>query len=313
MQLSHLKTLVTAIQLRSISRAAAELHLTQPAVTKHIQALENHYGRPLLERTGREVRPTEEGRILYRYALEVLSVLAAAEAAVAEAGEMVRGQLRLGASTIPGQYVLPRLIGAFRRLYPLVDLHLEIADTERIAGQVAERKADAGVVGSPVRDGRLSSFPFLEDELVVIMPARHPLATREAVYARDLAGQPLIWREVGSGTRKTVEERLAGAGVDLGQGQGVIEVGSTEAVVAAVEAGLGLSVVSRRAALRSVAAGSVVARELADISLRRELYVIFPRQGASRPARAFVDFLRGPLAEETPGYVHAPDGGRGTG
>ncbi|MHB1125845.1 MAG: selenium metabolism-associated LysR family transcriptional regulator [Bacillota bacterium] len=291
--LSHLKTFATVVQFRSISRAAAELHLSQPAVTKHVQALERHYGRPLLERTGREVYPTDEGVVLNRYILDVMRLLEIAETSVAEAGETVRGPLRLGASTIPGQYILPHVISAFRREYPKVDYYLEIADTDQIIRKVAEGMVDVGVVGSQVMNQRVESFSFVEDELVVVMVPDHPLAQREMLYAQDLLGQPLVWRRQGSGTRKTVEERLAEAGMELSSGQYVLETGTTEVVVSAVEAGLGLSVVSRWAVLKSVSLGTLVARGLEDVSLKRPLYAVYPRQGMSRAARTFVEFLRG--------------------
>ncbi len=298
MNLSYLKTFAAVVENRGFSRAAAELHLTQPAVTKHVQALESHFGRPLLAMAGREAVPTEEGRILYRYAQDVLRILAAAEAALAEAGDTLRGPLHLGASTIPGQYVLPHVIGPFRRAHPLLDLHLEVSDTHQVARKVAENKADVGVVGSQVKDRRLSTLPFVEDELAVIMPPNHPLAARDTVYARDLVSQPVVWRKAGSGTRKSVEDRLAEIGVTLDSKQRVLEVDSTEAAVAAVEAGLGWSIVSSWAVVKSITLGAVVAKRPADVSLKRKLFIIHPRHGASRAARAFTEFLQGPAGKE---------------
>lgn len=308
MNLAHLKTFVAVVRCQSISRAAIELHLTQPAVTKHLQALERHYGRTLVERAGRDVHLTEEGKILYRHTLEVLRILSEVETDLTEAGETVRGALRLGASTTPGQYVLPHIIGPFLRAYPQVDLQLEIADTAQIARKVAGGQADVGVVGSPVKDRQLVASSFLEDQLVVIMPRGHPLAARERVFGRDLVGQPLVWRQAGSGTRKTVEERLARAGIDLGAGHKAPEMGSTEAVVVAVEARLGLSVVSRFAAQKSVQLGTLVAKSLADVPLKRALYVIRPRHGVSRAALAFVEFLQGAEARKALNRLLGPKG-----
>jgi len=292
--LAQLKTFVTVVQQRSFSRAAAELNLTQPAVTKHVQALESYCGFPLLARAGREAQPTEEGKILYQYALEVLRLLAEAKTAMEEAGATVRGSVYLGASTIPGQYVLPHLIGPFQQLYPHVELHVEIADTEQIVRRVAERKVDLGIVGSQ-DENQLDYFPFVEDELVVIIPPGHPLAAREEIRAWDLVGQPLVWRETGSGTRKVIEERLAEAGVEPGLlRRKTLEVGSTEAVVAAVEANLGLSLVSRWAAQKAASLGLIVIKTLADVNLKRDLFVVHSRHGASRASAALVEFLRGP-------------------
>lgn len=296
--LNHLTTFVAIVKCRSLSRAAVELHLTQPAVTKHVQALENHFGHPLLHRSGREVQPTEEGVILYRQAVEALQNLAVAETAMAEVGATVKGSLRIGASTIPGQYVLPYLVGLFRGLYSAVDLHLEIADTGEIVRRVTEEKVDVGVIGSPPKDKRLNSFPFLEDELMVVMPSSHPLANQNTILGEEFAREPLVWREEGSGTRKSVEERLARVGIHLNPGNVVIEVGSTEAVVAAVEAGLGLSVVSRWAVRKPVALGLVVAKSLEDVDLKRQLFVIYPRHPVARAVSALVEFLQNNSALE---------------
>lgn len=296
MNLAQLKTFITVVQHQSFSRAAAELNLTQPAVTKHVQALESCFGLPLLTRAGREAQPTEEGKILYQYALEVLRLLAEAKKAIDEAGGTVRGLVYLGASTIPGQYVLPHLIGPFQQLYPHVELHIEIADTEQIVRRVVEGKVDLGVVGSQA-ENQLEYFPFVEDELVVIIPPGHLLAARDEIRAWDLVGQPLVWRETGSGTRKVIEERLVEAGVEPGLlRRKTLEVGSTEVVVAAVEAGLGLSLVSRWAVQKAASLGLIVTKTLADVCLKRDLFIVNSRRGTSRAAAALVEFLQGPAA-----------------
>lgn len=297
MILAQLKTFVTVVKLQSFSRAAAELKLTQPAVTKQVQALESAYGFPLLARAGRKPQPTEEGKILYQYALEVLRLLADAEMAMQEAGATVKGSVSLGASTIPGQYVLPHLIGPFQQSYPHVEMRMEIADTEQIVRRVVEGKVDLGIVGSRY-ESQLEYLPFFQDELVLIIPPGHPLATREEIRAWDLVGQPLVWREAGSGTRKVVEERLAEAGIEPGLlRKKALVVGSTEAVVTSVEANLGLSLVSHWAVQKAATLGLVVTKTLADVCLKRDLYIVHPKRGPSRAAAALVEFLQGPAGQ----------------
>jgi len=304
MNLTQLKTFIAIVRYQSFSRAAAELNLTQPAVSKQVQALENSYGCPLLTRAGREAEPTEEGKILYQYALEVLRLLAEARTAIEKVGGTIRGPVYLGASTIPGHYVLPYLIGPFQQLYPHVELHVEIADTEQIVRRVLEGKVDFGVVGRQA-ESQLKYFPFMEDELVVIMPPGHPLAARDEIRAWDLVGQPLVWREQGSGTRKVLEERLVEAGVDTGLLQKkTLEVGSTEAVVAAVEAGLGLSLVSRWAVIKTASLGLIVTKTLADVCLKRDLFIARSKRDTSRAAAALMGFLQGPEVDAALTHWH---------
>ncbi|MCB8816670.1 selenium metabolism-associated LysR family transcriptional regulator [Desulfosporosinus shakirovi] len=293
MNLARLKTLAMVAQSGSISKAALELNLTQPAVTKHIQSLEEYYGRPLIDRSAREAVLTEEGQLLNRYVLEVLRLMYEAERALAKMSKTVQGSLRIGASSIPGQYILPLALGEFSRNYPEVDIAVEIGDTEQITRLVLENKVDLGLVGNAVKERQLECYPCAEDELVLILPPDHPLAQAEEIRAEDLCGEKMVWREIGSGTRKTVEGWLAQAGVKLGEKKGSVELGSTGAVVAAVEAGLGLSIVSIWAVVRPLAFKTLAVRRLKNLSMKRRLYVIQSTQNTRRPAQAFFDFILG--------------------
>lgn len=293
MNLTRLRTLVMVARSGSISKAARELNLTQPAVTKHIQSLEEYYGKSLIDRSARVAVLTEEGRLLYRYALEVLRLINEAQMSLAKMSKTVQGSLRIGASSIPGQYILPLALGEFNRNYPEVDIVVEMGDTGQITRLVLENKVDIGLVGSVVKERQLECYPCAEDELVLILPLDHPLAQVEEIRAEDLYGEKMVWREIGSGTRKTVEGWLAQAGVKLGEKKGSIELGSTGAVVAAVEAGLGLSIVSIWAVVRPLAWKTLAVRRLKDLSMKRQLYVIRSTQNTRRPAQAFSDFILG--------------------
>jgi DNA-binding transcriptional LysR family regulator len=275
----------------SISKAALDLHLSQPAVSKHIQSLEKYYGKSLIDRSAREAVLTEEGRLLYRYALEALRLMDEAETALAEMSITVQGALRLGASSIPGQYILPFILGEFSQIYPGVDLVMEIGDTEQITRLVLENKVDLGLVGNQVKERQIECYPCAEDELVLILPLNHPLTNAEEIYAADLYRQKMVWREAGSGTRMTVVDWLAQLGVKLEEKKGDLELGSTGAVVAAVEAGLGLSIVSIWAVVRPMAWKTLAVRRLKDLSMKRQLYVIRLTQNTRRSAQAFLDFI----------------------
>jgi len=289
--LTRLRTLAMVARSGSLSKAALDLHLSQPAVTKHIQGLEEYYGKSLIDRSAREVVLTEEGRLLYRYALEVLRLMDEAETELAEMSKTVQGSLRIGASSIPGQYILPFVLGEFKRNYPEVDLVVEIGDTWEITRQVLENKVDLGLVGNPAKERQLECYPCAEDELVLILPLDHPLAQVAEIQAADLYKENIVWREVGSGTRKTIEGWLAQVGVKLEEKKGDLELGSTGAVVAAVEAGLGLSIVSIWAVVRPLAWKTLAVRRLKGLSMKRQLYVLRSTQNTRRSAQAFLDFI----------------------
>ena len=209
----------------------------------------------------------------------------------AELMELTRGRLHVGASTTPGHYILPRLIGAFRREYPRVEVAVEIAASQEVIRRVQGGVIDLGVVGAEGRVRSLSFSRFAEDELVLIVPPGHPLAGAEAVTPQDLKNQPLIWREADSGTRLVLEERLETAGFEVKPEQVVMELGSNEAIIAAVEAGLGISLVSRWAVEKSVKLSRLVIVPIKGLDLKRDLSLVRRRQPLNPAAEAFVGFL----------------------
>lgn len=291
MNFNYLLTLITTVEKGTLSAAAAELHLTQPAVSKQLRVLEDFFGVRLLERRGREVRLTAAGRVCYRHARAMARHLEQAQRELAELTQLVRGRLLLGAGTTPGQYILPRLIGAFRREYPRVEVVLEIAGSQEVIRRLQEGEIDLGIVGAGSRIRSLRFSRFAEDELVLIMAPGHPLAGAEVVTLQELKGEPLVWREPASGTRRVVEERLQSAGFAIASEQIVMEVGSTEAIISAVEAELGISLVTRWAVEKNVKLGRLVAVTIQGLDLRRDLYLVRRRQPLNPASEAFVSFL----------------------
>lgn len=292
MNLNWLKTFTTVAATRSFSRTARELNLTQPAVSKHIAALEAFYGVKLVDRSRRTVTLTEAGSALVPLAQKILSAVTEAAQEMDSFVNSVKGTLAIGASTIPGHYVLPQIIRRFREEYPEVKINLEIADTGKIIERIVAGELPLGAVGAIKTAPLLAAIPFAQDELVLIIPPGHPLANRKTITTAALAGQEFIRRESTSGTRYELEKRLRNAGVDPENLRVVAEFGSTEAVLAAVEAGLGLSFVSRRAAENRAKSGRLVMRRLQGLSLKRTLYLVYPRNRClSRPVKAFINFV----------------------
>lgn len=300
MNLNYLETLVAVAEQKSFSRAAAALNLTQPAVSKHIAYLEAYYGTTLVNRTSRRVELTEAGAVLYRYARHVLEMMARARDEVDASATAVRGRLTIGASTIPGHYVLPRLIGDFNRSYPEVAISVEIAGTGKVIRMLLDDSVHLGAVGALIQDERLNFIPFARDEIVLAVPRHHPLAGCKTVAPQAVAREKLVWREEQSGTRRVVENALLAAGVRPEELHITAELGSTEAILAAVEAGLGISFISRLAAEGRARAGTVSLVRLQGAPFTRHLYLVhLQSRPLTRPAAAFIDFTAGRAARYT--------------
>jgi len=230
---------------RSFRKAAEELYLTQPAVSLQIKALEEDLGVQLFDRSGAHITLTEAGRVLLGYSQQASALLAQAEQNIAALGGEHAGQLDLGASTTIAQYVLPRLLGEFRREHPRVHLTLISGNTEHIVDAVEKQKIALGFIEGPARSRDVKTEPFLEDELVLTASTAHELAERNSITCSELAAIPLLMRERGSGTRHVIEIALERLGVKRSSLHIVMELDSTEAIKSAVEAGLGIGFVSR--------------------------------------------------------------------
>jgi DNA-binding transcriptional LysR family regulator len=293
MNLNLFKTYVKVVETQNLSRTADEFGLSQPAVTKQIQALEDMYGVLLLERSGRRLKTTEAGETLYHCARDILKALEKTEKAMEEVSESRRGSLVIGASTIPGQYILPAFVKEFKDHFPNVSISIDIADTEKIFNRVAERELDVGLVGGWTNNRKVDGFAWLEDELVVVVPAEHHLTSQEYVELKDLLAEKWIVREKGSGTRRAIEELFSAQGIRREDLNVYLEAGSTEAVLAAVESGMGISIISRWAIKRSQSQRSLASIRLSEKGARRFLYIIYPRQKSRRKTVInFLDFMK---------------------
>jgi LysR family transcriptional regulator, low CO2-responsive transcriptional regulator len=274
----------------SFSRAAREmLHISQPAVSKHVQALEEELGVPLLQRVGKRVILTEAGRIVQHYAEQVLALAADTQQALRELHGLQRGTLRLGASSTPGIYLLPPVLATFVKRYPGITLELEIANSQRVVDGVLARQWDLGMIGIPLAHPHLHVQPYWRDTLVLIVPPHHRLATRPAVTLADLVGETWIFRETGSASGQVVKDVLNGA--HLVQDHTLVLQGS-EGVKQAVMAGLGIAMVSRFAITLEVQQGVLRVLPITDIQVERDLCLIW-RQDSRWPAavHAFLEML----------------------
>lgn len=291
MNINQLKAFVSIVEKGTFSAAARAVGVSQPAVSLQIQALEEFLGVDLLDRRTKKVQLTEAGKLFYPTALQVVSQMENAQHQLEELGESVKGRLSVGGSTIPGEYVLPKLLGRFKRAYPEVSVALRISDTEEITEQLLSGELQVGLIGAKPSIGQLSARPFLHDELIFIVPADHELAKKRSLTLNELSAAEFILRERGSGTRRTIEEHLAKQGLSLDDLNVVMELGSTEAVINAVSAGLGVSIVSKWSAERSLKLGEIATANLPGPAIARELYLVTSKQTPTRSAQAFLSFI----------------------
>jgi DNA-binding transcriptional LysR family regulator len=248
----------------------------------------------------------------------MLAVRDEAEQALTEFKGGLKGSLCIGGSSIPGAYVLPPLIARFKQEYPDVRIHLKIGDSREACRAVAEGHCDLAAVGARFDDARLHFEPLAEDEMVLVVPSRHPWARRGSVRLKDLPGQPFIVREVGSGSRQYAERALADRGLDSGRLHVVAEIGSNEAVREAVKAGSGVAILSRRAVQDDLKAGTLAAVRIESVRFQRQFYIASHRARTKSPAcRAFLRFLgKGEAPADAPGrrqrragaHTGAPEG-----
>jgi DNA-binding transcriptional LysR family regulator len=283
---------------RSYSRAAREvLHISQPAVSKHVQALEAEVGVPLVQRVGKRVDLTEAGRLVQQYAEQVLALADETRRAVLDLQGLQQGTLRLGTTSTPGFYLLPPVLAAFTQGYPGITLAVAIANRSQVVAGVLQRDWDLGVVSGTPNETSLHVQPYCRDTLVLIVPPTHRLAAQPTVTLADLVGETWILRAAGSASHEV--ERVLQAHHAL-HGHSLRLQGSA-AVKQAVMAGLGIAIVSRYAITREVQHGFLRALPVADLQVEREITLIW-RHGVRLPAAAgaFVDLLR------APGW-HAPD------
>jgi DNA-binding transcriptional LysR family regulator len=289
LNLHQLEIFYAVAQRLNISAAAADLRLTQPAVSIQIKALEKSLGIRLLDRSGPKLRLTQAGDALYRCALSILHAKDEALRSIAELSAATKGTLILGANITGGMYLLPRIVKQFKELYPETEVLFEIETTDRICERILQSAVDMGVVGGPTEDRRFGVEAICPDPIAMIVSPAHPLAKRRAVSTGDLDDQPCILPTQGSRTRQLVEKKLRDAGA---KPRIVMQLFGTEAVKKAVEANLGIGFVSGYAIERERALGELKAIRLKGLDLARNMELIYRKQKYFSPvAQRFKDFV----------------------
>jgi DNA-binding transcriptional LysR family regulator len=296
MDTRQLAAFCAVVERRSFSQAAERLGVTQPAVSLQVRALEKRLGTKLLDRSGRRVEPTEAGLRLYRGAQRLLSLEEQLLDEIAGEGDgEVTGELQVGASTGPAAIVVPLLLCEFGRTYPGVKVSLVVSDTHSIVERVAARELELGIVGAARRHRSVRFEPFFEDEVILACPPGHAFEGR-TVGLDDLRNENLILMQEGAGVRQIVEDELRGLGVRLRDLDVRLQLGLQESVRSAVQAGYGVTFISRSAVEPELAAGSLVAARVEGLDAKREISLVRSSgRTPTRAAEAFVEFARSAL------------------
>lgn len=293
MNLNYFRTLIAVIEAGSFSAAARQLGLTQPAVSMHIQALEDYFGTKLLDRGGKGLELTRAGELAAQNITRLLEGVDSTRRQIDEMIGDVAGPVLIGASTVPGEHLAPGLISVFSQKHPRVKPRLLVGSTATIADKLARKEVDLGIVGAQPKDPLVRTEPLYEDELVLLVHPAHRFASRYEVPAEEIYSEPFIGRTSGSGSKLVYERELAGCGISTSRINYVIEVGTSLAAVNAVEARLGVAVVSVYAAEKSLRLGSVKGVRLSNVRLTRPFYLItMPQRYGGRAVSEMASFLR---------------------
>ena len=271
MNLNQLKIFYLAAKKRNLSLAAEELFITQPAVTKGIQRLQEYYEMKFVDHIGKKLVLTDAGEVLYEIAEKIFELESKAEESIRDFQLRKRGRMRILSSESFGDYYLPRIIIPFSKAYPLVRITMNILPTEQVVENTAMLNNDLGFISYPVEHKKLLVKEVLEDQLVIITPPNHPLARHPDLAPRHLEDQMLIMHESGSAPRKAFESYIRKNALDV---EVHLELSSNRAIKRAVEDGLGIALISRKVANEEIVSKRLIAIPLSDPSMTRRFYMV---------------------------------------
>ncbi|WP_418038524.1 selenium metabolism-associated LysR family transcriptional regulator [Paenibacillus xylanilyticus] len=293
MNFHQLHIFYTVAEKGSFSAAAQALHMTQPAVTMQIQSLEDYFGTKLLHRSTKKIELSEAGRTLLPHAKRSVELVRQTDEAMSAFTQMLQGRLQLGASLTIGEYVLPRMLGPFARQYPDISIVMKVMNTTQIMDDILKHQLNFGLIEAPIHHPDMIVEPVMQDELKLIVPAGHALADRGEVELEDVMAYPFVLREKGSGTRQVMEDQLQKKNIDPQDMNVVMELGSTGAVKSAVEAGVGITMLSPSSVQHELALGLVHIVEIRGLEFKRQFYAIHLKSSLlPLSAVAFLNYLR---------------------
>lgn len=272
MDIHQLRVFTSVFKNKSFSKASEELHLTQPTISDHVKTLEEELDCKLFDRLGRTIIPTKEAEVLYSYALEIIEKTNTIKEVISQTRKEIKGELIIGASTIPGTYLLPSIMAEFQRKYPSVSFQILVSDSRGIIDKVSKHELLLGIVGAKLDDEQINYIPFVEDELIVV--SSPSMIKSNSITLKGLTKFPMVLREEGSGTRREVEKILEGKGISLGGIKIAGIFGSTDAIKQAVKAELGISILSKLSVADELKHNILKEIKLTDTQMKRKFYII---------------------------------------
>jgi DNA-binding transcriptional LysR family regulator len=297
MDVRDLQVFLSVAKHLNYTRAAEEVNLSQPSVSVRMRELERDLGSKLFEQLGKKIALTEAGKLLVPYATRIIAAMSDARQAIAELQGMERGLLRIGASTTPGMYLIPRTLAHFKRHYPKIEVHLAVKDTRKIEDGVIRNEFDFGFVGGHLAGDEVDVLPWMTDHLVLVVPSNHHLARKKLVKIADLRKEMFILREAGSATRAAVAHHLKKADLEV---ETVMEMENPESVKKAVQSGLGIAFISKFAVETELKAKSLVAVGVNGLDISRELKIVYRKdKHLGGAAQTFIEMARKSDAIET--------------
>ena len=291
MDIHQLRVFASVYKNRSFSKASEQMYLTQPTISNHVKSLEEELECKLFDRLGRTIIPTREADVLYTYAKEIIEKAEDLKELISRFQKEIKGRIVIGASTIPGTYLLPKLMTDFHKEFPSLSFQINISDSKGIINSILNHEILLGIVGVKLDDHNIHYLPFIEDELIVI--ASPDLREKGKMHIEELIKLPIIMREEGSGTRKVTERIFKSKGISLSTLNIAGIFGSTDAVKQAVKAGLGISILSRFAVLDELHQKSLVEIKPVGEEMKRNFFIAsHKKRTLPRAYKTFLDHIK---------------------
>ena len=288
MDFRQIEAFVYVVRFNSFSRAADAIFLTQPTVSSHISTLENELGIKLIDRSGKEVLPTKAGKIFYDYANNLINIRDQAVFTLSEFSKKVEGKVEIAASTVPAEYLLPKLMIGFRSNYNNISFSVDQFDSKQVIDRILEKKYELGIVGTIIENSKLDYHRLLEDRLVLAAPCSKKFCaiTSGALPFDVIKDESFIYRESGSGTRQEFEKILMNHGINPSAIQITAQFNSIDAIKQAVSKGLGVSIMSYISIEDYVKFGQIKAFDIEGFDLKRAFYMVTHKKRPLSPVNS---------------------------
>ena len=294
MEFNQLESFINVVKHNSFSLAAKELFITQPTVSNNVQNLERELNTTLLDRTSKTIRLTDSGKVFYKYAVDIINMREKAKFSISEHSRRIEGEIEISASSIPEQYILPYIIKDFVSIYPNVSFSVNHKISKNVVDDILDGKQNYGIVGARYYSETLEYIDFFEDELVLGVPnnENYPWPSEEYLDINFLFSEKFIFRKLGSGTRRLIEQSLSDKGISLDDLKIISFIDSNEMIKKMIELGLGVSFISKIAVKNEVDLKKIKTLKIRDLNLKRSFYFVYSKNRTLSPViEAFKDFL----------------------